>query len=583
MANNNDIYYSYANYQNSIILDKSERVSKSKNYINDYNSYGNLIKNYNITVNNPQFKENNFFLKSNNKSSKLIGTKKITKLKNYYTNLIINPKENNVEISTIYKKNNKRLNNLTKTNKIINNYSNIYINNVQCNQPKIIKNINQLVTPKLRYYNSQKVFNNNSYISIHAYNDKNNNKENNKRFVNNIKTNQQLKINKQICNKNIINKINKHPYFKININENNNNINYNNITEYNNYNRYKKIDYNNYNHKNNNNAINFNENINYNNLKNILNNTENSTSRKIINYNTERQNNYLKTNNESNKSTKTKIKIKIYPNYYKQINKTGKDKKFISKINLTKNLCLKCQEEKVKNLQTYNQKESVINNYAFYEIKHTKSQKSFDNCNCNKNYINNKTEQSLFLNSNINNKKEKINSEQILSLVRKNYELFLKKNKRLNLKKIYKDNIIKKKRPKSKSQIENEKNLDRKKALSYREHIPYRTTNSMKKNKNKLTKKNIAGTLSQKKYKEDYKSIIDKDSMNNIKTILFENQKENRNENNNVIKYNNLNLKRQIGCQFRILDKNEKYNNECINEVITYFNSENLKNRKTLN
>ena len=34
MANNNDIYYSYANYQNSIILDKSERVSKSKNYIN---------------------------------------------------------------------------------------------------------------------------------------------------------------------------------------------------------------------------------------------------------------------------------------------------------------------------------------------------------------------------------------------------------------------------------------------------------------------------------------------------------------------------------------------------------------------
>ena len=73
--------------------------------------------------------------------------------------------------------------------------------------------------------------------------------------------------------------------------------------------------------------------------------------------------------------------------------------------------------------------------------------------------------------------------------------------------------------------------------------------------------------------------------MNNVKSILFENIKNNSNDiksiksKKNINKYNNLNLKRQIGCQFTIFKKGEKRNNDCLNGIITYYNSENLKNK----
>ena len=110
--------------------------------------------------------------------------------------------------------------------------------------------------------------------------------------------------------------------------------------------------------------------------------------------------------------------------------------------------------------------------------------------------------------------------------------------------------------------------------------------NSNKKNKNSALK-DIVRTLSHKKYIEDDKNIINKDVINNIKTDLFGNKKQYSLKNNedinlNIYKYNNINLERQIGCQFSIYKQNEIKNNDCLNGVITYFNSENLKNRKII-
>ena len=251
-------------------------------------------------------------------------------------------------------------------------------------------------------------------------------------------------------------------------------------------------------------------------------------------------------------------------------------------MNLQKdNICIKCQKLKKKCAQNYNLKEPLLNkdnNNAFYKSKNIKSKKCYNN-----NYYNSvKTEQNLYLNTSINKQNEKLNNEKLLSLVRKNYELFLKKNNQFNLKKIS-NNIKKRKRPKSKNQIDKEKNLDKIKSLSYRDSFLLKPNNSVKKNKNNILNE-IARTLSQKKYIEDDKNITNKDDINNIKTILFPNKKEYSPKNDediniNINKYKNINLEKQIGCQFSIYKQYENNNNECLNGIITYFNSENLKRK----
>ena len=100
MDKNGEIYdySSFVYYQNNLNIKDNKRI------IQFNNNRGFSCVFYDASVNNPLFKENNFFLKSNNtnKSSRLMKkTKKITKLKNYYNNLI---------------------------NRMNNYYSNIYIN-----------------------------------------------------------------------------------------------------------------------------------------------------------------------------------------------------------------------------------------------------------------------------------------------------------------------------------------------------------------------------------------------------------------------------------------------------------------------
>ena len=74
--------------------------------------------------------------------------------------------------------------------------------------------------------------------------------------------------------------------------------------------------------------------------------------------------------------------------------------------------------------------------------------------------------------------------------------------------------------------------------------------------------------------------------MKDIKSILFKDLKDNLNDKNNskelksINGYNNINLEKQIGCKFSILKINEKNINECLNGIVTYFNSENLRNKK---
>jgi hypothetical protein len=290
-----------------------------------------------------------------------------------------------------------------------------------------------------------------------------------------------------------------------------------------------------------------------------------------------------------NENIKKKININIYPNYQKiKTNQAIKNQKRITKINLTKNnLCLKCQKLKLnynKN-KNYNIKEPFANNYAFHETKNIHSKKNFNN-NYNSNKDNNNLKNRTEPNININeqNPIKKLNDQDIISIAKKNYENFLKKNNHLKLKDIC--NIKKRKRAKSKNQIDIEKNLDKKKSLSYRERLSLKpSSNSKGKNKTNILK-SIPKTLSQKKYKEDDKSIVNREVMKDIKSILFKDLKDNLNDKNNskelksINGYNNINLEKQIGCKFSILKINEKNINECLNGIVTYFNSENLRNKK---
>ena len=576
MDKNGEIYdySSFVYYQNNLNIKNNKRIIQFNNILNDYNNYSNVIKKFNTSVNNPLFKENNFFLKSNNtnKSSRLINkTKKITRLKNYYNNLIPLSNKNFNDITILHKKINKSLNNNQCTiNRMNNYYSNIYIND-NYHQQNLTTNTNKSFAHKIKSHSIDKKFNNNSFVTIYSYNNKKDKRCINKSSTNILKSNQPINIRHYQHQKNKSNnpiKYSTSPYYNMVLYENN-------TTDYNNmnitdYNCYNKANYNNIEYKKSNNIINFNnENINYNNKQNIqknqTNKTENSISKKIINYNKNNQILYYKNinNNKCNNiNNKKNIEINIYPNY-QQIKNNEKE---ITKMNLQKNkICLKCKKLKIKSTQNYNLKEPLINNYAFYERKNLNNKKCYNN-----NYNTSKAEQNLYSQTNMTKQNEKLNNEKLLSLVRKNYELFLKKNNQFNLNKIT-NNLKKRKRPKSKNQIDKEKNLDKKKSLSYRESMLLKPAHSTKKNKNSFLN-DIARTLSQKKYKEDNKNIINNDDINNIKTVLF--------NDDHIKKYSDIKLEKQIGCQFSIYKYIEKNNNECFNGVITYFNSENLKNRK---
>ena len=556
MAKNGGIfdYCSYERVQNHLLSEKNDRKINNEKYINNnYNSFNNAITNYKITVNNPLFKENNFFLKTNDsKKAKLF--EKTKKQKSHCNKLIINTNPN-CNYTSI---NNNKTNKQNATNRLINYYSNIYINNDKYNNPKIIKDINKLISPRLKTFLSKQNINNNSFIFISPY--QNNNNGNNKNN-NRIKTNYPIKINKD-DNKKTLNKFSSSPYLNINLKDNRN------INEYKNTNKYN----NKYERKNN--VVNFNnENINYNNIKNIQNNEESTIKHKTINYNKDKNYkyiNYKKTNN-----IKTKIKINVYPNYlnnkinnkFLHINQTQKN---LTKIN--NDSCLKCKNQQINtyNNKNYNKKEPFLDNYAFLEIKNTHAAKCYNNYNSNKstNNLNNKTDPNILVNSKKESKNKQLNNKSIISLVKKNYECFLKNNNQFNPYKISNNNK-KKKRAKSKNQIEIEKNLDKQKALTFRESMSLKPFNSSEEIRNKVIN-NIQRTLSQKKYKEDDKNIFNKEVMNNLKSTLFE-------KNN---KYNNNNLQKQIGCKFSIYKKDDKNINECLNEVITYFNSENLRKKK---
>ena len=131
--------------------------------------------NYNTTINKPLLKENNFFLKTNNnnKSSRLVtNIKKLSKLKCYYNNLIPRSNRNYNDESIFHKKNNKSLNNnQIKTDRVINYYSHIYINNDYYHQQNSKTNPNK--PPKAKPHITGKKFNNNSFVSIYSYKNKN--------------------------------------------------------------------------------------------------------------------------------------------------------------------------------------------------------------------------------------------------------------------------------------------------------------------------------------------------------------------------------------------------------------------------
>ena len=252
MANNEQIfdYSSFVYYQNkNTNLNAKDRIIQSYNIMNEPNNYSNIAKNFNTTINKPLLKENNFFLKTNNnKSSRLVtNIKKLSKLKSYYNNLIPRSNRNYNDESIFHKKNNKILNNnQIKTDRVINYYSHIYINNDYYHQKNSTTNPDK--PQKAKPHITGKKFNNNSFVSIYSYKNKNEQRCINKSDTNIFNNNKPIKIityyrHQKNKSYNIIKKSSS-PYYKMILFENNNNNNYNNIiTDYNYYNKNNFINY----------------------------------------------------------------------------------------------------------------------------------------------------------------------------------------------------------------------------------------------------------------------------------------------------------------------------------------------------
>ena len=88
--------YSFHDYQNDIINNGfiNSTIITNNNKVNENYNFENIIPNYNKKINNPLFKENNFFLKS----SHINKSKKVSRLKNYYNKLILQTNQNSTEV-----------------------------------------------------------------------------------------------------------------------------------------------------------------------------------------------------------------------------------------------------------------------------------------------------------------------------------------------------------------------------------------------------------------------------------------------------------------------------------------------------
>ena len=343
-------------------------------------------------------------------------------------------------------------------------------------------------------------------------------------------------------------------------------------------------------------------------------------------------------NCQKNKSQDIKKEIKE-ANTNEKPNKLNKIKNI--KIIEHNNKAVEQNQEKNKEIKTQifnnDRKRNVIikvsNNYKFHEIKETskfrkkeKEKEKKKDTNKSREIGNTKLEQNNNLTnrnkipvnksyyakrtSNLNeiNKKEEIlknsnekniikQSEKYYSIIKKNYELFLRsKNKKNNaIKKIPKNSEKKRKRQKSKNQLYFEKKLDRKKSMSFIEYIAdYSPNNSTIRNNNiQKNKTSIKETLSHKKFKEDDGTFFMDEEISKIKNNLFDDKNTNFCQKNQTMKkntknankirpkkylYNQLNI--QIGCRFMIIKENIKNRIYCLNGKSIYFYSENLKKFK---
>ena len=150
------------------------------------------------------------------------------------------------------------------------------------------------------------------------------------------------------------------------------------------------------------------------------------------------------------------------------------------------------------------------------------------------------------------------NSNNICTNIKKKDERFLKGKIKLNdiLRKINKKSDKKRKKAKSKNQLDVEKNLDKLKSKSFREYSNIDELSSSYVN-NSLT---IHGSISHKKYKEDDDIFIKEERYSRIKNELFKNYNNNKIKKRykNKIGYSYDILKCQFGCRFSIRKTNKR-------------------------
>ena len=299
---------------------------------------------------------------------------------------------------------------------------------------------------------------------------------------------------------------------------------------------------------------------------------------------------------EQNPKKVKEIKAQIFNN----------DKKRNIIIKVSNNYKFHEIKETSKSRKKEKEKEKDINQHK--EIGYAKMEQNKQNNNLtnrNKIPVNKSYYVKRISNLNESNKKEEIlknsneknivnQSEKYYSIIKQNYELFLRsKNKKNNaIKKIPKNSEKKRKRQRSKNQLYFEKKLDRKKSMSFIEHIAdYSSKQSTIENNNaQKNKTSIKDTLSHKKFKEDDGTFLMDEEILKIKNNLFDNKKRdfcNKNQkmtkNTEISKkirpkkysFNELNI--QIGCRFKIKKEYIKNRIYCLSGKSIYFYSENLK------
>ena len=238
-----------------------------------------------------------------------------------------------------------------------------------------------------------------------------------------------------------------------------------------------------------------------------------------------------------------------------------------------------------------------FNNYKFYEIKYLKTTKNKEkqifnfaklnntnNTNDTNIKLNNSNNKNIIPNDksiNYTNIKQKINEynkrienkknqkEEILNNIKNSNNIYtniMKKNERFLKHKIKLNNILgkinkksnkKRKKAKSKNQLDVEKNLDKLKSKSFREYSNIDELSCSYVN-NSLT---IHGSISHKKYKEDDDNdLIKEEGYSRVKNELFNNYNNNKSKKDykNKIGYSYNILKCQFGCRFSIRKTNKR-------------------------